>query len=355
MKIKRFVAPDMRSAIRQVREDQGPDAVILSNRSINGGIEIIAAVDYDEALVNQAVGGGAAPRSTDERTPSRDRGAGPGRQKSVAPSYAELAAAYEEAHGEDMSEEDERAWLAGLSDELDSEVELPGEQAQAPEVAVPEATAARERPRRRIPENPYGGEAERDFDVPSASEGQAGNDAGRIVWSQEPNLMEVRRELSSVRSMLQSQFSNLAWDRLSRERPIKATVLRELSAMGIEPDLARQILEEMPHTEDEQQAWRLPLGLLARRVPVGDDPILEKGGRVALVGPTGVGKTTTIAKLAARFALRHGKRHVALITTDHYRVGGQEQLHSYGRILGVPVFSVDTAKELQDTLEGAGQ
>ncbi|MCP1726451.1 flagellar biosynthesis protein FlhF [Natronospira proteinivora] len=340
MKIKRFVAPDMRTAIRQVREDQGPDAVILSNRSINGGIEIIAAVDYDEALVNHAIGSSArygADRRDDE---PMNEGPNPsGRRKSVAPSYAELAASY---HAEPPEEEDERSWLAGSAEE-----DEPFQESPRPASVEPSSVKTGARRSRPIPDNPYGGQYEDDdFDVPR----ERGQDNARIVWSQEPNLMEVRRELSSVRNMLQSQFSNLAWDRLSRERPIKATVLRELSAMGIEPDLARQILEEMPATEDEQQAWRLPLGMLARRVPVGNDPILEKGGRIALVGPTGVGKTTTIAKLAARFALRHGKRHVALISTDHYRVGGQEQLHSYGRILGVPVFSVDTAEELRETL-----
>lgn len=322
MKIKRFVAPDMRSAIRQVREDQGPDAVILSNRSTNGGVEIIAAVDYDEALVNQAMG----RTSSDGR---RDSDAS-GRSERASLPYEALAAS-----GSEMGEEDESKWLEGVHDgpDQDEEVARTSSQAEPSGSVDPDAGSSSPRPEA----DPAPGLRE----MPSAS---------RIVWAQEPNLAEVRRELSSVRSMLESQFSSLAWDRLSRERPLKAGVLRELSAMGIEPDLARDILKSMPPIKDPQQAWRLPLGLLARRIPVGDDRILEKGGRIALVGPTGVGKTTTIAKLAARFALRHGKRHVALISTDHYRVGGQEQLHSYGRILGVPVYSVDSAEELRETL-----
>jgi flagellar biosynthesis protein FlhF len=314
MKIKRFVAPDMRTAIRQVREDQGPDAVILSNRSTNGGVEIIAAVDYDEALVNQAMGrSSAADRSGGGDR--RDSDASPNRDRASLP-YEALAAS-----AGDSDEEDESEWLQGVHETDAAEDADP---APAPGGSVGSAAAE--------PAPSDTGAEEVDGpgfrEMPSAS---------RIVWAQEPNLAEVRRELSSVRSMLESQFSSLAWDRLSRERPLKAGVLRELSSMGIEPDLARDILKSMPAVKNPQQAWRLPLGLLARRIPVGDDRILEKGGRIALVGPTGVGKTTTIAKLAARFALRHGKRHVALISTDHYRVGGQEQLHSYGRILGGPV------------------
>ncbi|MDQ2068459.1 flagellar biosynthesis protein FlhF [Natronospira bacteriovora] len=345
MKIKRFVAPDMRTAIRQVREDQGPDAVILSNRSINGGIEIIAAVDYDEALVNQALGRSrdSVHRGREETSRRRNSDESP-------------LAAYRDADAGSSPEamEDERSWLEGVDDDSDTaeEDEFAARLAAAAEALDEDEGPSDDdlpgyQPRRpsRLSRNP-----ERDVgDALSPNAGLDGN--ARIVWSQEPNLMEVRRELSSVRSMLENQFSSLAWDRLSRERPVKAGVLRELSAMGIEPDLARDILKAMPVLGDPQQAWRLPLGMLAQRIPVGSDEILEKGGRIALVGPTGVGKTTTIAKLAARFALRHGKRHVALVTTDHYRVGGQEQLHSYGRILGVPVYSVDSPQELRETLQ----
>jgi len=334
MKIKRFVAPDMRTAIRQVREDQGPDAVILSNRSINGGIEIIAAVDYDEALVNQAIGG-----------VSRGRKHGGERQKPDDRPVAGRTSLPYEDHSrleDDSQEEDERSWL-GEMEEADLQAPRDGSQPYP----YDDEMDAEPTPGPGVQSGHYSGEPS--SSVPDNGLPRADSNA-RIVWSQEPNLMEVRRELSSVRSMIENQFSNLAWDRLSKERPVKAGVLRELSAMGIEPDLAREILSKMPATSDPQQAWRMPLGLLAQRVPVGEDRILENGGRYAFVGPTGVGKTTTIAKLAARFALRHGKRHVALISTDHYRVGGQEQLHSYGRILGVPVFSVDSPEELRETL-----
>ncbi|MEA5444272.1 flagellar biosynthesis protein FlhF [Gammaproteobacteria bacterium AB-CW1] len=335
MKIKRFVAPDMRSAIRQVREDQGPDAVILSNRSINGGVEIIAAVDYDEALVSQALG----------RSSAGSRSGKPAeRRKPDIETRARLAAAaYDDGAPPVSEEEDEREWLGGFDEALEAAIGSSPEQSAEPQARPRPRTAERppaETPSYQVDSKLEGFEEDR---LPSP-------ESARIVWSQEPNLMEVRRELSSVRNMLESQFSSLAWDRLARERPLKASILRELSSMGIEPDLARDILRDMPVTEDPQQAWRLPLGMLARRIPVGEDRILEKGGRIALVGPTGVGKTTTIAKLAARFALRHGKRHVALITTDHYRVGGQEQLHSYGRILGVPVYSISSAEELRETL-----
>jgi flagellar biosynthesis protein FlhF len=97
-------------------------------------------------------------------------------------------------------------------------------------------------------------------------------------------------------------------------------------------------------------AWRQSMGRLASQLRLSEDDFLTQGGIYALVGPTGVGKTTTIAKLAARCALKHGARHVALVTTDSYRIGGQEQLRSYARILGVPIRVARTHDELKDTL-----
>jgi flagellar biosynthesis protein FlhF len=127
-------------------------------------------------------------------------------------------------------------------------------------------------------------------------------------------------------------------------------LLRRLSGLGLTAGLCRSLAEQVGPAADEDQAWRRALGLLAHRLPVTDDDILNTGGVVALVGSTGVGKTTTVAKLAARYALRHGQRSVALVTTDCYRIGAHEQLFTYGRILGVPVQAVASHDELQTTL-----
>jgi flagellar biosynthesis protein FlhF len=128
-------------------------------------------------------------------------------------------------------------------------------------------------------------------------------------------------------------------------------VLRALDKLGVAPALARAIAADMPAHIDPEAARLLPAALLARRIPIGpQDPVME-GGAIALVGPTGVGKTTTIAKLAARFARHNRARDIALVTLDHYRIGAQEQLFSYGRLLGVPVHSVGPDQSLGTVLE----
>jgi len=274
MKIKRFVAKSMRDAIRQVRDEQGPDAVILSNRRVPGGIEVVAATDYDAALAQQAL------RQMGPVDPPPQGGDKPTRpatpETAVAPARADIA--------------------------------------PAPVPVQAQAAAS----------------------LPSAE------------------LASMQQELGSMRRLLEEQLSGLFWNELKRSQPLRVAVLKAMSNLGLDADLARAIADEFPPDASGERARFLPQELLARRIPIGEqDPIL-KGGIVALIGPTGAGKTTTIAKLAARFAQYNRPRDIALVTLDHYRVGAQEQLHSYGRMLGVPVHAVRPDQDLGETLDQLG-
>ncbi|MDH5614289.1 MAG: flagellar biosynthesis protein FlhF, partial [Gammaproteobacteria bacterium] len=176
-----------------------------------------------------------------------------------------------------------------------------------------------------------------------------------IEWSQEPTLVEMRGELQSLRGMLENQLSGLAWGDFSRRNPLHARMLGMFNAMGITPDLAKLIAQEALSISDQGNdftyVWRNALGILASQIPVADDDIINHGGVFAMVGATGVGKTTIIAKLAARFALRHGTQHLALVTLDNYRIGAHDQLRTYGRIIGVPVHVASDTASLTQTLK----
>ncbi|NII09179.1 flagellar biosynthesis protein FlhF [Oleiagrimonas sp. C23AA] len=285
MKIKRFVAPDMRQAMRQVREDQGPDAVILSTRRLDDGIEIIAAIDYDEALVREA----SAPRPPAQ----------------AAERYSAVAEPADEPS----------ATTQTPAPEPNAQISAQTSPASAPD-AAPSA-----RPRERA--------------APSLD--------GPVLGS-------VFRELGEMREMLESQLASLAWNDLGRRQPQRARALRELTRLGLDADIAQQLVAELPADMSTDQARYLPLGLISRRLLTSRRDLTDVGGTLALVGPTGVGKTTTIAKLAARAVLRHGADEVALISTDNYRIGAGAQLDHYSRLLGVPVYSAHDAVSLHQVL-----
>ncbi len=176
----------------------------------------------------------------------------------------------------------------------------------------------------------------------------------------------VMEELRSLRSVLADRLSNLEVNLASKvaaTRPLAATtapgqlvlarqVMIRLLMSGFSPELARRVAEKTPAGLEAAQADAWLQAVVARNVrcPVEDENPASGTGAIALVGPTGVGKTTTIAKLAARHAVRHGASSLGLITLDSYRIGAHEQLRSYGRILGVPVFAAHDASSLKDLL-----
>jgi flagellar biosynthesis protein FlhF len=291
MKIKRFFAPDMRQAIRQVRETFGADAVILSNKAVEGGVELVAAMDYDEASVTRQV----------EQPPS---------QTFSEPRLAEPPA-YQSAR---------------------EEKPLPG---QVHSLAERLKAKMRDQQKAAQPTSPASAPA------PHPTEQQADDSAA---------LIEMRREMRALRQMMESGFSELSWHDMAQRHPQKKALLRRLMALDLHPELCRVLADEAEAVQGEEQAYRHALTGLVARMPVSDIDFLAQGGAVALVGPTGVGKTTTVAKLAARFCLRYGSRQLALITTDNYRIGAEEQLHTYGRILDVPVRTASDEQSLNAAL-----
>ncbi len=252
MKVKKFSADTAREAMRQVRESLGPEAVILSNRQVAGGVEIMALASADISCLMSTPGQESEPSNSE------------------------------------------------LSDSV-SRVDGAGQVSQASVT--------------------------------------------------EPMAQSIISEIQNMRGMLEGQLSSLAWGDLHRREPAKAEVLRSMLGAGFSPALSRQILEKMPIGYDQNQGLDWAKNILTHnlRMAAGDD-IVDKGGIYALVGPTGVGKTTTTAKLAARCVVRHGADKVVLLTNDSYRIGGHEQLRIYGKLLSVPVRTIKDSEDLQLTL-----
>jgi flagellar biosynthesis protein FlhF len=357
MKIKRFVAQDMRQAMRLVREEQGPDAVILSTRRLDDGIEIIAAVDYDEALVREAARHGAplpaAPRQAEAPVVEGSAaGAGEARlqdrgRRPLPPGRDDVAGATSvgAASGRDRPDATlHRAANPTPPADIPASPAAAPSRARAAEAAAPNVTRM-DNARAAAPAKPAAPAR------PAAAPGEPAQVLMHpLIERAAADTRRLRAELNSMREMLELQLSSLAWNDMERRHPLRARVLRELTRLGIDADVARRLADELPQEINPEQARYLPLGLLSRALPVGLRGRGEEGGVLALVGPTGVGKTTTLAKLAARAVRRHGPGQVALVSTDHYRIGAAAQLEHYGRLLGVRVYPADDAASLRQVL-----
>lgn len=158
------------------------------------------------------------------------------------------------------------------------------------------------------------------------------------------------RELRSVRGLIEQRFGELAFIEKLQRQPRQALLSHRLLECGFSPALVRKLVDGLPAEGDETD-WAA--GVLQRNLLTGEQesPLEDMGGVFALIGPTGVGKTTSTAKLAAAFAARHGAGNLGLITLDAYRVAAHEQLRAYGRILGVPVHTAHDRASLDDLLE----
>lgn len=298
MKIKRYAAPSMRAALALVRAEQGPDAVILSSRRSEEGIEVIAAVDYDEALFADAKR--QAPRITV-----------PG----VAPAPSAPAAAP----------------AAAVT--------------TRPPASARPPTAAR--PLSNIPRPVAAARATTPAPVPASAPAAPARVAPRAA----ADYGAMQRELQDMRRLLETGLAGMTWNDRRLREPLKARVLEELTAMDIAPDVAMSLAELTPQRTSLDNPSHIPLALLAKHLPIVNDPTCVAGGITAIVGPTGAGKTTTIAKLAARWCMQHGSQDLALVSTDGYRIGAREQLATYARILGAPMHAANGAKELARVLE----
>ncbi|MDI1268223.1 MAG: flagellar biosynthesis protein FlhF [Polaromonas sp.] len=162
----------------------------------------------------------------------------------------------------------------------------------------------------------------------------------------------VLREIHSMRGMIEEQLASMAWNEKQRRDPVRGHLLRTLLGAGFSARLAKEILENLPTGQPYACGMDYAKAELARQMLVieDEDALMDAGGVYALMGPTGVGKTTTTAKLAARCVMRFGPEKLALVTTDSYRIGAYEQLRIYGQILGVSVHAVKDAADLERVL-----
>ncbi|MGJ7491262.1 flagellar biosynthesis protein FlhF [Variovorax sp. ZT4R33] len=288
---RKFVAATSREALRLVREALGAEAIVLTNRASAEGVEIVAMAEGEiSAAVQQVSNPAPAPVETfAQRVLAQSAPAEP-RMPMVAPMPAPVAV------------------TAPRAEPALAVAQAPVAVAVAAPALAPVAAAADE---------------------------------------------TVLNELHSMRGMLEEQLASVVWNDKQRRDPVRGRVLRTLLGAGFSARLSRAMLEKMPTGQTYAEGMAYARSELIRAVPVheDEDALFRQGGVYALMGPTGVGKTTTTAKLASRCVMRFGADKVALVTTDSYRIGAYEQLRIYGQILNVPVYAVKDSADLHLVLQ----
>ncbi|MEH8262186.1 flagellar biosynthesis protein FlhF [Aeromonas veronii] len=328
MKIKRFFAKDMRTALAEVKETLGPDAVIMSNKKVTGGVEIVAAVDYQSQV--------PGPKDAPVRRQLNDESVN-------ISSAARQMIRPEPAPAKEQNEHyaDTLAALLARQQKL-----KPGNGAPMGNTQSAGLAAANAAPRTLAEQGQWGAAPE-----PAKPKARVASGQRAPQPAQRDQEMEgMRKEMASIRKLLEHQISGLMWQEVERREPMRALLIKELKKLGFDDAFADQLAGLIPEDMSIHQAMAQLAEVLTAQLKISEDEIMRQGGAVALLGPTGVGKTTTIAKLAARFAMKYGAEQVALITTDNYRIGAHEQLQTYGRIMGCPVRQVRDAEELANAL-----
>lgn len=317
MNIKRFFGKNSREALSMVRQALGEDAVILSNRAMNGGNEIMAFKEEDmKNMVDRE--SNEQNYTTQQQAPSRS----PSNQQALnqpATSHDSnepptlLSLLNNRAQTAEIDNYDEIVKRA----EIKKNVAMNNQPAPAKQASAP------------MPKQPING--------------QQSNE----------QMTEMLNEMRDMRSVIESQLTAMSWGNIQQRDPNKSKVLGTLLSAGFSASLSRQLAEKMPDNLSEEKATAWIKGILAINLNTieNDTEVLDQGGIFALIGPTGVGKTTTTAKLAARYVMKHGTKNLGLITTDAYRIGGHEQLRIYGKILGVMVHAVKDEADLKIALD----
>lgn len=373
MKIRRFFGKDMREALKQVKDELGGDAVIMSNKKVANGVELVAAVDKETEMTRPAPTISLGRRS--KNTPTLSEIIGDDGPDS-------LKALLEKQHAGQLVDENRDGFESvaqanatqGRKNYAYNDKENSKQYSQQRSVQPAQSTSAMNQNQPRVSQAYADSQqaekrrreaeltheyartpASKPMDDFSMEHDFADSQASDLfsqdkILSSNDGLDFIKSELASIRNVLQYQVNGLSDEKNKRKNPTHYFLGNKLLGMGISERLVEQLVSFLPPQATETEGWDYLLNLITNRLHIGGNDILQQSGIVALVGPTGTGKTTTVAKLAAKFAQKYGANEVAMITVDTYRIAAFEQLATYGKIIGCTVKKAQTSEELAHIL-----
>ena len=310
MKVKRYRAENTQQAMAMVRAELGKDAVLISNKRVAGKVEVLAASDFDPLEVKQKY---------DRLTAAN------------AAAHEQVAAA--KAPATRQVKDFPFELLADMDLEREKEILRQKEMRRAREKQV-----AKEKEKLLQKEREIAVEQEKRLQKEQQ------------IQAQSKSLREMQQELGRLRKLFEGEMAQLVWRESHNRRPNRVALLSRLEMTGVNHDLAGQLVDKVLPCDDVELAWQQIINLIPRALKKPAPDPLQDGGVIAMIGSTGVGKTTTAVKMAARFSEQHGRNQVALITADDFRVGQREQLLSLGSSLGLSVQVAANEQEMQQAL-----
>lgn len=353
MNIQRFIAPTSREAMNKARKTFGDSAVILSTRNTAEGFEVMAAAE--ESLASLADHANAAPAAREPAASARSLAA-PQSVQSDTETLAMSTLSFQDYVRERMLRKRREA-LHGTP-AVAAEAPAAVERRKPAPVAAPQITPRPEPievPVQRF-NQPEPILARKPAPIRTRSSEPAWEDSQPVTRfpSQDNSRMAV--ELSALKDMIEERFNTLAWLGSSKQNPIQSNLMLKMIRAGYSPAMSRAVLERVPADASAAEAVRWLMDVITRnlKVTAPGAGLCDEGGIVSLVGATGVGKTTTAAKLAAQCVKQYGAGSVGLITLDTYRVSGFEQLRAFGRMLGVVAHLAHDRAALKDLLNLLG-
>ncbi len=320
MKIKRFFAADIRQAMRMVKEELGADAVIMSNKSVEGGIEIVAAQDFDDQSIHTKL---------EEQKADKKQSPASKAKKIILPNFDAAKKRLQL-----LENERKQKLAAANTPEQPMRRNIDQYVGYAEKIQIREKTVATS-----ATNTPNSIAKKISLNISNLPENQ--------ISLSDKLLLDMSQELKYLRTTMDTNLANISRNFHSNVTPIRSELLLRLMDMSISKKLSTMIANHFINHSDLESALIKAQEMLVKVLPIATDNLLENGGIIALVGPTGVGKTTTIAKLAANFSLKHGANQAALITTDNYRIGAHEQINTYARVLNIPIRVASSAQELR--------
>ena len=346
MNIQRFTAPTSREALAKARLAFGDETLILSNRSTASGVEVLATAENT-----------LAPSDRSESFATRVRDQVPALSKDAELETLDLRAQVEDdaaqlamstlSFQDYVRERMLRRRAEAIAAEKNGNSAGSGSAKPSTEPRTPAPTA------RTAAAPAKTGRAEVPAAIKTAPARKPEAPAPIVVAPTAKLSDSLVDELHAMKTLIEDRFNTLTWLGQARQHPIQSNLMLKLIRAGYSPTLARTILERMPEDVSAAESLRWVMAVLERNLKTDarSRPLIEEGGVYALVGATGVGKTTTAAKLAGLCAREHGPASVGLITLDTYRVGAHDQLRSFGRMLGVVAHLAHDRAALQDLLK----